>query len=386
MIPWIAALVSVAWATDDGYRMNDLGGTVYLPKGWTSTEWADWSLKAKSSDGVLAKIWFTPFQVEITDEAVDAWAEMYLEDLTKQGLGTPKITAKKVGTVGDTKVGIVEMSFRLKGKGAGRVFFYAVPGAGKVVHIRTLTGQQKAKAAQAVRAYLFEKMELDSGPLPTEGPGVESGSGFAATLPEGWRVPLTNEMEAVREISGKVDRAGLSPDDCWVAIRPPAVGDPDVMFACTTNFYMGPVDEHSFAAEEEVVHERYFGSVDVPPAEMVDVGDRDGFYFRPPPGVQTVRLALAPYGGGSLMEMWGMAAHMDEGALDADMLAVLPSVTFTGDDGGQPVIGVDKWVGYYLKHRTTSPVVLVPMLCLIALVGGGFMVLNRRKNDYDDLD
>jgi hypothetical protein len=117
---------------------------------------------------------------------------------------------------------------------------------------------------------------------------------------------------------------------------------------------------------------------------MITVGDRTGGLFRPRDGDNPIRLLVAPFDGG-LVATYMRAASLDASAADAAMNALASTVTFTGPDGGKPLIRPDRWVGYYLSYRPTHPFVLAPVLLLI----GGIVFLARRKksgNPYDDFD
>ena len=393
MLPLLAlmgALVSPAQAQDEdgSYRMNDMGGAVKLPAGFDVEEggWADWEFKAKSSDPVLLKLWLTPFQVMPSEQSLKVWTGQYADALRKDKLKNVTMDSMEVTRVGDKDVGRAKLSFSIDGGGKGVAYYAAIPTYGQVVHVRALTAARFDKKAEAALVSFVEEMTLDKGPELPATQRVEAPAGFAATLPAGWRAPLPKELDAVRKVSKKVGEE-LAPEDCWVAILPPPAGSVDVIWACQAQVYLPPVDEYSFEGVEQQVHDAYFGrsEKEVPHAEQVAVGDRVGFYYRPPVAGSVVRLAIAPYAGGEMV-MWGFAGNLDEAGLDAAMVATLPTVEFTGDGGGQPVIAADKWVMHYLKYRTTSPLVLGPAaLLLLGLVGGGALVMGRSKKDkYSD--
>ena len=138
---------------------------------------------------------------------------------------------------------------------------------------------------------------------------------------------------------------------------------------------------------EAELHERFFGRSDTPVDQgtPADVGDRMGVFFQPPVAGGPVRLALAPFEG-SMMQLWALGSTLDDAGLDAAVRHTLGSTTFTGPDGGAPIIGFDKRVSYYLSYRPTSPLVLGPGLLPVALVGAGVAAARRRKPAYEDLD
>lgn len=382
----LSVLVPAANADDEGYRMNDVGGTATLPAGYESLSWADWELKARSSRGVLLKLWLTPFQHVVDDAAVKAFAEVYTAQLEKEGVSDIKVVSTEINSRGDRRWGMV--SFDLKIKGSSGVAHYAfAPSNGQMVHLRTVAGSRlRGNPAQADLDAVLSTLELDVEALPPE-TAVETAAGFAATLPEGWRVPFDKEREAVAEITGKLGEPDLPADQCWVGIRPSVGADPDVLFACKTSLQVGPLDEHSFAGVEAELHDKYFGRSDTPvePGTPVEVGDRMGVMFAPPVSGQPVRLALAPYEA-SMMQVWGWAGVLDANGLHSAVTETLSSTTFTGPDGGAPIIGADTWVGHYLRYRPTSPLVLGPGLLVLGLVGGVVARGARRRDRFADLD
>ncbi len=371
-------------AEDEGWRLGDLGVTVHLPAGWQPKRggWADWELTASSSKGLgQLKVWATPFQVEITPEAAQAWGGMYAEQMEKASISKVGVVGATVEEIGGRPTAVVKLTGS-SSAGAITGWFMAFATSGKVVHSRVIsTTRRSTRAATALRKTV-EAMAVDKPPKPPQ-KAVSSTAGFAATLPDGWRAPISKEYETVREVSAQLGEENLSPDECWAAIRPPAVGDPDVIFTCSTYYHVGPLDEHSFKGVEAEVHERWFGNSDVPPAERVTVGDRTGLYYRLTAGSgKPTRLLMAPYTGG-MMTAWGMGGVSDEATMDAAMLALAPTVTFSGEGGGAPIIGADKWIAYYLSYRPFSLVVIGPVLGLLGLVGGGVM-LARRRPSYDE--
>lgn len=390
MLPTLLAplLLAIAPAVAEpaSYPMSDVGATLILPSGWGQGTWSDWDFKAASPDGsVHFFLWMTPFQAEITPEAAAAWGELYREDLAKENFADIQVSKTSVETVAGRATARARLTFRLDGgKGAEGVFHAAAfQGAGHVIHVRAVASERNEKRAVAAIDDVLSQIHLDKEPLPTGGAEVSTEAGFAATLPPGWRAPLAPELDAVLQITAKLGQEKLAPETCWVAIRPPPVGDPDVIFACSTYLYLGPVDEHSFEGVEAEVHDRFFGRVEtpVPVAEKVQVGDRLGFYFRPPRETQPLRLAVAPYGQGDIIQMWGLGNHLDAAGLDEAMMSLLGTVTFTGPDGGKPMIGADRWISYYLKYRPFSPVVLGPVVAVLALVGA--LAFRKKKPKFE---
>lgn len=369
----LLALGMALAAPPQSFPMNDAGITLNLAPSWEMTRWSDWDFKAKTRDGVQVKVWTTPFQVEVTEEAVQAWAGMYAAEMEGEGFAEVKVVSAKVTTVAGRPTGSVKLSMQPRSGGPMKAVLNAMSftGNAQVIHAYSIALARLDDKAERALMELASGLEVTKKPVEIKDGAVSTAAGFGATLPPGWRAPLPEELTATIAVTSKAGEEELDPAKCWVAIRPPPVGEPDVIYACTAALYLGPVDEHSFAGVEPEVREKFFGRVDppVPAAESVAVGDRTGFYFRPGGGEKPIRLAVAPYGAGQVMMMWGLARNLDAAGLDAAMQQVLPKVTFSGENGGQPIIGLDRKVGYYLKYRTFSPIVMGPALLLLAFVG-----------------
>jgi hypothetical protein len=380
--------LTTASASDDadGYGMTDVGATAWLPDGWTSITWADWELIAESKDrSVRMKLWTTPFQVPPDEASGRAWADMVVAQYQSQGHTDVGIVAAGVRDQAGRPTAWATLQFKFaedKGQ-SGVVHLRSIAGAGQVIHLTTLASARNSKAAETAADAVLDRLRLDKPPLDVSGDRVESAAGFAATLPTGWRAPLDPELGHVRKATSVVGEEKLDPDLCWSAVRPPPSGDkPDVIFACQLGVHLDPVDARSFADIETDLHTRFFGRSDnpVPAATPVNVGDRMGFYYRPPVKVEAVRLVLAPYNGG-LMMIWGLGGHLDEPGLDAALTALLPTVQYTAPGGGHPVIGFDRRVAYYLKWNRTSPLVLGPAVLVLGLIGGAVAMSRRPKRD-----
>lgn len=376
-------LLTLLTARAEEYRMNDVAGTMTLPSGWELADqgWADWELKAQSNTSLLMKLWLTPYQPELTTETAKVWAEDYKRILEgDSSLQDVTIGETTLTTLARRDTAITTLTFTHKQGGPGVAWVAGFPNNGQSIHIRVIGLKRNSKKAEEALTRLAEQLQLDAGALEPV-TGVE-GSGFAATLPEGWRAPHPKELDAVKKIANKM--GNYDPESCFLGIRPPAGGDPDVVFSCGTYLHVGPVDEHSFDGIESEVHAKFFGNSEKPveAATPIEIGDRTGFYYKPPIAGGTYRLALAPYDKGMMMT-WAVANHLEEDGLDAAMKDLTASVKFTGPEGGQPIIGPDKWVMYYLKYRPTSPPVLLGGLAVLGLIGGGVTLVRRRKPSYE---
>ena len=377
----IALLLSLSAHAED-FRMNDVGGSVVLPAGWEVSDkgWTDWDFKAQSSTNLLMKLWLTPFQPEVTDAAARTWAEKYTGILEGEGLDAVAVASTTVSSLARRPTAVSKLTFTHKTGGSGVGWFAAFSSNGQTIHLRVIGLKRNDAKAEAALTQLVEGLELDAGALPAV-TAVEGG-GFKATLPSGWRVPHPKELDAVKKLTSAV--GDYDAEACFIGIRPPVEGDPDVVLACESYFHIGPLDEHSFDGIEPEVREKYFNSAadTIEAAAPISIGGRMGYYYRPPLPGGAYRLALAPYDKG-MVKVWAIASQLEEAELDAAVTALSDSVTFTGPGGGEPIIAPDKRVMYYLQYRPTSAPVILSGLVLAGLIGGGVTMMRRRKPSYE---
>ena len=94
VIAALSVATSVASA-DDGYRMNDLGGTVMLPAGYASELWTDAELKAKHPRGRILKLWLHPWQVDVSDASRADWETRIRTGLEAEGVSEVKLVSSE---------------------------------------------------------------------------------------------------------------------------------------------------------------------------------------------------------------------------------------------------------------------------------------------------
>ncbi|MEC8191651.1 MAG: hypothetical protein VX944_10410 [Myxococcota bacterium] len=384
---WMSIASPVAFG--GAYLMNDVGGTVTIPDDWEMTRWSDWDFKAKGANGTMMyKLWLTPYQSPINPEAAAAFGEAYIDDLAGEGGGDARVVASTIRTIGGRDTAVTEIAFKTKGgKGSAGAFLGAAfAGNGQVIHHRIIVSQRNVRAARRALDSLLESFELTTPLAELGGPEVESSAGFRAVLESDWRPPVDAERSGVVGIASKMWTSEFGADECWMAIRPPFIGEPDVAFACRQFWDGSPVDKHSFDAIESEWREMFFGKAgaELPPGELVTVGDRVGALFRPRDGANPIRLLVAHFDGG-LMALWLRGAALDATGADALMMKAAASVVFTGPNGGAPQIRPDRIASYYLAHRPAHPLVWGPVL----LVLGGIVLVvrrNRSRDPYADLD
>ena len=363
--------------------MNDVGGTLTLPSGFEMARWSDWDFKAKGANGsIMYKLWLTPYQLPINKDSGRIFAKEYIDKLGNEGGGDGTVKRTDTKTLGGRDVVISEIHFKAKGgNGASGVYLGAAfAGAGQVIHSRVISSVRNAKAARKALESTLESFNLKKGPMSTVSGDVASGAGFKATLPDGWRAPLSPELPGVLAITSKMWKSELGSDECFVGIHLDTVDSPNVLFACKKFWDGRPVDGHSFDEIESEWRQIFFGKAgaELPPGEQVNVGDRVGALFRPRDGENPIRLLVAAFDGG-LMAAWYRGSGGDAKAADTVMMSMAPTVEFTGPDGGKPLIRPDRWVGYYLSHRPTHPFVIAPAVLVI----GALIVLVRRGRGRD---
>ena len=119
-----------------------------------------------------------------------------------------------------------------------------------------------------------------------------------------------------------------------------------------------------------------FGPVEVPPADPIELPDRMGFAYQ---AKEDLAVGLVPYDQG-VSRTWVLAA---EGSGD-DLRTAITGSSYSGDHKVSPT----QLASYYLLRRTTSPVVLGPLIGLgVLVVGLGYLLVGRgSRNRYADFD
>jgi hypothetical protein len=374
----VAALAGPALAEDaPEFLLGDLGVRLDLSRSWRMTRWSDWDFNAELKtprDTVLLFVWATPVQVPIT--TADGWGPIYEAKVGELGGVAPKVSGGRVAQVGGRPVAFVDVAFELGKSGDDAVLRGAtLEIANQDLHIAAVTPARGEALAERELKAIVEALDFRREPEPTELGATVKASGITTTLPEDWRLPLESEMAVVTPVLGKL---GIDdPAACWLGVHPRAGGELDVMAGCQGGLLLGVVDEHSFEAVDPVVRQKMFGAVEVAPAELVRLADRVGFEYTPREGLA---VGVVPYDQG-VARYWVVG----EGDLSGALGQVMAKSTFTGPHPA----GVGDQVSYWLTHRTTSPVVLCPLLGVLGVGGvlgaGVIAVVARgsRRNRYD---
>ncbi len=361
------------------FLLADLGVRLDFPDDrWRMTRWSDWDFKAEypsSAGTVLLFAWATPTQVPIA-EPVEGWGSVYVTKIEDLQGSSPEVTRTEVSEVQGRKVALVDASFTFgEGGPTGTLHGATLEIAEKNLHLAVVSSERAAELAKAQRQGFLDELEVRTEPVRGKFAATVEAPGITTALPKGWRPPLESEMsDVVSPILGKIGVPDLEP--CYTAIRPLSGGTADVLVTCQSGLLLGVVDEHSFAAVDEVVREAMFGTVPVDPAEPVDLGDRMGFVYAPTEGLA---VGIVPYDQG-VSRTWVFA----EEAPTEDLRKVMAASSFSGPHPAS----VGDQVTYWVTHRPTSPVVLVPaFLLVVGVVGVGFLLTRgSRRNPYADFD
>jgi hypothetical protein len=372
----------------EGYAMNDLRATVYLPEKWEVLPggWSDWDFRCKSAKGDMEmRLWMTPFQVEPSQDAADAWIKLHSTRLTKHQAENIESTRTEITQLGGRPTVEMDLSFVFEGgKVSGVYQAVAMTAYGKVIHAAIMSNDRNAAQAREVFHSFLEKMEVQKEAediAANWGKGV-SPAGFEHSLPDGWRTFGLSEMGPVAELAKKTGQGRFEKDLCWAAIRP--VGgevDPDFMIFCEGGLLLDKVDEYSWDGIEPTVRNKFFGnsSLEVEQAERIVVGDRLGFIYSPPSRGAETLMAVAPYESGKVMVGWARAGT-PSGSVDDAFRGVLSSSRFTGPNGGeQPIGGIGGWFVYSIRYRPTNPLFIGPVVLVLLGFLSIIVILARHK-------
>ena len=373
---------------EEGYLMNDVRATVYLPPKWEvlTGGWSDWDFRCKSEKGdIELRVWMTPFQVEPSEAAAQEWIKLHTTRLTKHK--AENITSTRVETTDTLGRPTLELdlSFTFEGgKIPGLYQAVAMTAYGKTIHVAVMSNERNAVKAKEAFVWFLENMEVSKEAEDISGNWGKATpeAAFENTLPDGWRTFAKAEMGPVAELVKKTGQGRYEKDLCWAAIKPVAGDvDPDFMVFCEGGLLLDKVDEYSWDGIESTVRAKFFGgsSVEVEAAERVVVGDRLGFFYHPPARGAETLMAVAPYETGKVVVGWARAGT-PTGSVDDAFRSVLNNTRFTGPNGGeQPIGGLGGWFVYSIRYRPTNPLFIGPVVLVILGFLSIIVILARHK-------
>jgi hypothetical protein len=375
MLGAYALLALLPTARAEVYALNDAGVTFDLPAGWEMSRWSDWDFKAKSPDGAVAiDAWYTSFQVPITADSAKGWAAVYRDRL--EAVRAANVVADKtdIADEGGRPTARTTMRFTFeKGGPKGVQYIAAFPVDGKVMHVAALAAAQNGAKAEHALDTVMQRLTVQkqAAAIVALGGTVETELGFGATLPDGWRRPLASEAEATAAVIQALGIGPAEPDKCLHAIRPRPSGEADLVLFCSDPWKLGIVDDYSFADEEVLLKQHFFGKAadKVPAAVRLERNDRLGYLLTPAINGKDLRLGVLPYDRGSLVA-WGVGEPGSAPDLESAIRAISGSLTFSGPDAGASVHDAGEWIVHTLTYQPWHPAVLGAGALFLAVLGG----------------
>ncbi len=354
-----------AFAQDGGetdapeFLLADLGVRIDLPKGWRMTKWADWEFKGETTAGdVFVVAWATPIQSPITDAA--AWGQPYIDKSTEMGGSDATVANAEITTVAGRDVALVDLDLKFaEGKAKGNMFGGTFQVPGQMMHFALVSTDRRASFAKKSRTELLDRMEIMVAAPALEYGATLEAAGISTQLPDGWRVPLKQEMAEFNKRISKLQIEDMSA--CHLAIKPRGLDAPNAMVTCQVGLLLGVVDEYSFEGLDTTVQAKIMGGDVGAAAARVDLNDRVAFLYDLSHGGLTA--TVTPYDQG-VARTW-LVGDPKDATLPADAEAALQGTTYSGPHPA----GLGERVSYYFSYRPFSPVVLCPSLCCLAFLG-----------------
>ena len=363
--------------------LANLGVTATLPPGWSIPRWSDWDLEGVDLDKTTkARVWSTPFQLEPTPEAAQAWAEQTVEWLVEQEHKDGKVVRAEVVEWGGGPAAAIEIAYTYKSGQAAVLHQRSVAIAGQVMHVSTTAMGWTANRSGPALAKWLDAIEIEK-PAKWDSEGMERETSFMSPMPMGWRHPFGSELSETRKLAA--DRVKIPIDgDCWVVIQPYAPGDTDLLFSCRAHRFLGVVDEHSYPGADALIRERFFAGISLEDPRIVETGDRLSLiYTLPDMGGQSIRVGVTPYADGLVMT-YGATIPERVSGVESALDGALQNMTFVGPDGGRHPVGLAAWLSYAASYR---PELLAAAATPVLLFFGFMIHLSRRpKKSWADND
>ena len=378
MLP-LAFFVSVASAgetdqpVDGKFSMPQSGFTLTAP-GWHMARWSDWDWKGRTADSaVFGRAWSTSYQLVLDDEvAKGLTAEWKALIESEEGGADVAVTSVKVEEVAGQKRVRATLTFTARGGLKGVCHAAAFATRGLTAQVWTIAPSQGSERAAKQLDQLLTQLELTSPPAALGATETLSDDAGELVLPSGWRLPLDAEATEVTALYGKT--GAKDSRLCTAAIHPYVGGVADVLLLCSEAGNAVVVDEFSFADEAVLFGQQLFGKAaeKLPPAEMVVRGQGDVAIL--------VHANTGLWAGGvdtstGTEVIWTSGADGHDTALGDTARAALKSLKL--NDDAQPNPGLGALVFHRMTYQPTHPMVLVPGLLALGLLGGIIMMILR---------
>ena len=371
------------------YLLGDVGVRIVLPDnaGWNNIEWADWTFKADAR-GIILHAWAHPFQVDITEADLSAWADYITDHVTAFGIESATVSESSIGSRRDVPSVELTLTFTAGKAGKGTMYVSGFAVRGQVYFMATVAAERRARTARRTLDALLEDLEVRAPASPVTLGGPLSAGGREIPLGETWRAPLDTEEKAVSELLS--ERALQRDETCAVAVSPVINGTAPLLVACDEPLEVGILDAFSYTSIAEELTAKYLGaSVEMREPELVELPDRSAVILRPAFEDTRWNLAVVPTEDG-ITKLWVVGDTAQ--ALIVDSMTKKAALETSW--GAPPTPSAGEQVGYFLRHRPLHPAVLCPVggaIGLGGLVGGGALIFavsaaRRRRPRWDDDD
>lgn len=363
--------------------MPQAGFTLIAP-GWHMARWSDWDWKGRTADSaVFGRAWSTSYQLGLDAEVAKGLASEWKALIeSEEGGADVAVTSVNVEESAGKKRVRATLTFTARGGLKGVCHAAAFATRGLTAQVWTIAPAQGAERAAKQLDQLLAELEVTSPPAALGATETLSDAAGELVLPSGWRLPLDAEATEVTALYGKT--GAKDSRLCTAAIHPYVGGVADVLLLCSETGNAVFVDEFSFADEAVLFGQRLFGKAaeTLPPAEMVvlDKGNV-GILVHANTGLWAGGVDTAS--GTEIV--WVAGADGNDAALGETARAAVKALMLKDD--AQPNPGLGALMFHRMTYQPTHPMVLVPGLLMLAVLGGIISMILRStpKRDPDDL-
>ncbi len=381
-------LAPPVWAEEEVY-LGDVGVAVDLPEGWTIPSWGDWYLTAVDDRKTTeVRVTYTPYQVEVSEDAGAAWAQHSADRLVEEGHSDVKVVSIDVAELerplseeetAIRRTAVIEMTYAYGGKQPAVLYQRSFAVEGATLHVASTGVKRNAGRARKGLEVWDDALDLTKPGLDLEfGTDLGTEAGFSTTLPSNFRAPVGPELNWLRDMASETLKETIDAETCLVGHKPRADGQTALLLQCQLVLYMALLNERSFEGVDLHDYRPYFfPGINVDPAMPVETGgDRLSLLYNLPPIDQhTAWMGVTQYDLGHVMTY--AIGPTDEESLDGAVRAVLASMRFDGAEGAQHPVGLYQWLVYATTYHPTHPA-LVGSGAVMAIFLGFIVWLSRR--------
>ena len=379
------ATPALAEEAEEEVYLTALAVDVEPQSGWYIERWSDWDFDAVDK-GETTKVHFfsSPFQVDVTREAAEAWGKLAVEELAALKHTDGKVTEAGIADHGGTTVGEATVEFQYQGKHPAVLYLRSFPIQGNTAHVSAFSVKRRAKTAQKALDTWTDALTFERGPeaVPADSSVVAEAMAYGTKLPEGFRAPLKSELSVARNLAAETGQS-YQAENCWLGISPYAEGDAAVLVSCQAGKWIGVLDSYSFEGQEAQLRDTFFKGMEMAAGIGYEHADRLSIIWHPPSqGDKAFRMALTPYDKGVALT-YAMGRSDDAAALDAAIRGALDGMTFSGDGGGAHPTGAAAWITYAAQYRPAFLAAgAAPFLLIFGLIA--LKVKNAKPSYADD--